>query len=102
VVSVTPRSRFTPGKGPPIPIGQEAGWVRDPVWTERLEEKSFRLCRGWKLGRPVVQSFARNTCVLEFSLSLLIPNVFHLGCLYALVRLVSRQTHSPCYIMVTN
>jgi hypothetical protein len=25
VVSVTPRPRFAPGKGPAVPIGQEAG-----------------------------------------------------------------------------
>jgi hypothetical protein len=28
------------GKGPPIPIVQEAGWFPEPVWTQRLEEKS--------------------------------------------------------------
>jgi hypothetical protein len=27
VVSVTPRPRFTPGKEPPVPIVQEAGWA---------------------------------------------------------------------------
>jgi hypothetical protein len=41
VVSVTPRPRFTPGKGPPVPIVQEAEWVSELVWTQRLEEKSF-------------------------------------------------------------
>jgi hypothetical protein len=30
-----------PGKGPPVPIVQEAGWAPEPVWTQRLEEKSF-------------------------------------------------------------
>jgi hypothetical protein len=30
-----------PGKGPPVPIVQEAGWALEPVWTQRLEEKSF-------------------------------------------------------------
>jgi hypothetical protein len=25
----------------PIPIGQEAGWASELVWTRRLEEKSF-------------------------------------------------------------
>jgi hypothetical protein len=30
-----------PGKGPPVPIGQEAGWAPESVWTQRLEEKSF-------------------------------------------------------------
>jgi hypothetical protein len=29
-----------PGKGPPVPIGQEAEWAPEPVWTQRLEEKS--------------------------------------------------------------
>jgi hypothetical protein len=29
-----------PGKGPPVPIGQEAGWAPEPIWTQRLEEKS--------------------------------------------------------------
>jgi hypothetical protein len=30
-----------PGKGPPVPIVQEAGSASKPVWTQRLEEKSF-------------------------------------------------------------
>jgi hypothetical protein len=34
VVSVTPRPRFTPGKGPSVSIGQEAGWSPEPVWTQ--------------------------------------------------------------------
>jgi hypothetical protein len=29
------------GKGPPVPIGQEAGWAPEPVWTQGIEEKSF-------------------------------------------------------------
>jgi hypothetical protein len=29
------------GKEPPAPIVQEAGWAPEPVWTQRLEEKSF-------------------------------------------------------------
>jgi hypothetical protein len=28
------------GKGPPVPIGQDAGWAPEPVWTQRLEVKS--------------------------------------------------------------
>jgi hypothetical protein len=24
--------RFAPGKGPPVPIGQETGWAPEPVW----------------------------------------------------------------------
>jgi hypothetical protein len=30
-----------PAKGPPTRIVQEAGWAPEPVWTQRLEEKSF-------------------------------------------------------------
>jgi hypothetical protein len=51
---------YPPGKGPPVPIVQEAGWAPEPVWTQRLEEKSFRLCRGSNLDRSVVQSVARH------------------------------------------
>jgi hypothetical protein len=36
-----PGRDFTPGKGPPVPIVQEAGWAPEPVWTQRVEEKSF-------------------------------------------------------------
>jgi hypothetical protein len=28
------------GKRPPVPIGQEAGWALEPVWTQRIDEKS--------------------------------------------------------------
>jgi hypothetical protein len=28
------------GKGPPVPIVQEAWWVPELVWMQRLEEKS--------------------------------------------------------------
>jgi hypothetical protein len=31
---------FTPGKEPPVPILQEAGWAPELVWTQRVEEKS--------------------------------------------------------------
>jgi hypothetical protein len=35
-----PAVLYPRGKGPPIPIVQEAGWVTEPVWTQRLEENS--------------------------------------------------------------
>jgi hypothetical protein len=35
-----------PRKGP---TGKEAGRAPEPVWIQRLEEKSFRLCRGSNL-----------------------------------------------------
>jgi hypothetical protein len=36
-----PGRALPPGKGPLVPIGQEAGWAPEPVWTQRLQEKSF-------------------------------------------------------------
>jgi hypothetical protein len=36
-----PGRALAPGKGPPVPIVQEAAWAPEPVWTQRLEEKSF-------------------------------------------------------------
>jgi hypothetical protein len=38
-----PAALYPRGKNPPptVPIGQEAGWAPEPVWTQqRLEEKS--------------------------------------------------------------
>jgi hypothetical protein len=51
-----PGRTLAPGKGPPVPILQEAGWASELVWTQRLQEKSLRFCRGSNLDRPVVQS----------------------------------------------
>jgi hypothetical protein len=55
-----PGHALPPGIGPPVPIVHKAGWAPEPVWTERLEEKSFRLCRGSSLDRQVVQPVARH------------------------------------------
>jgi hypothetical protein len=33
-----PDRALPPEKGPPVSIGQEAGWAPEPVWTQRLEE----------------------------------------------------------------
>jgi hypothetical protein len=33
-----PGRALPPGKGPPVPIVQEARWVPEPVWTQGLEE----------------------------------------------------------------
>jgi hypothetical protein len=59
VVSLTSGHALPPEKGPPVLIGQEAGWAPEPVWTQRLEENFFRLCRGSSLDRPIVQPVAR-------------------------------------------
>jgi hypothetical protein len=53
-----PDPALAPGKGPPTPIVQEAGWASEPVWTQMLQEKSFHLCRGSKLVSLVVQPVA--------------------------------------------
>jgi hypothetical protein len=55
-----PGRALAPGKGSPVPILQRVLWAPEPVWTQRLEEKSFRLCRKSNLDRPVVQSVARH------------------------------------------
>jgi hypothetical protein len=42
---------------PPVQIGQEAGWAPEPVWTQRLEEKSFAFAGN---GTPFLQSVVRH------------------------------------------
>jgi hypothetical protein len=48
-----PGLALPPGEGPPVPIGREIGWASEPVWTQRLEEKSPCLYRESNLDRPV-------------------------------------------------
>jgi hypothetical protein len=55
-----PGRALAPGKGPPVPIVQKTGWAPKPVWTQRLEEEFFRLCRGSSFERPVSQTVARH------------------------------------------
>jgi hypothetical protein len=43
------RHALPPGKGSPVPTGQDTGWTPEPVWTQRLEEKSFCPCWGSNL-----------------------------------------------------
>jgi hypothetical protein len=40
-----PCHALPPGKGPPVPIVQEARWAPEPVWTHRKEKKSFAPAR---------------------------------------------------------
>jgi len=56
---VTTLPLYARGKGLTIPFVKEAAWAPEPVWTQRLEEKSFALCRGSNPDRPVVQPIAR-------------------------------------------
>jgi hypothetical protein len=58
--ALRPGRALDPGKGPPVSTGQEAGWAPKSVWTQRLEEKSFRLCRWSNLDRSVVKPLARH------------------------------------------
>jgi hypothetical protein len=55
-----PGRALAPDKQPPVPILQEAGWAPEPVWTQWLQEKLFRLYRGLNVDRPVVQPVARH------------------------------------------
>jgi hypothetical protein len=51
-------SASRPGRAlPPVPTVQEAGWAPEPVWTQRLEEKSSA-----SVGdrTPVIQSVVRH------------------------------------------
>jgi hypothetical protein len=45
---------------PPVPIGKEAEWAPEPVWTQRLEEKSS-VSVGDRT--PVVQAVVRHCTV---------------------------------------
>jgi hypothetical protein len=55
-----PGRALPPGKGPPVPIVQEAGWAPEPFWTQRLEKKILCPCRGSNPDRPVVQPVVRH------------------------------------------
>jgi hypothetical protein len=41
LVSFTPLPLYSPGKEPPVSIGQEAGWAPQPVWTLWTKGKSL-------------------------------------------------------------
>jgi hypothetical protein len=51
-----PGRALPPGKEPPVPIVQEAGWAPEQFWTQRLEEKS---CASVGDRSPAVQSVVR-------------------------------------------
>jgi hypothetical protein len=55
-----PGRPLPPGKRPPVPILQETRWAPEPVWTQKLEEKYFTLCRESNLDRTVAQPVARH------------------------------------------
>jgi hypothetical protein len=73
-----PGRALAPRKGPPVPIGQEAERAPEPVWTQRLEEKSFRLCRGSNLDLPVVQPVARHYTDWATRLTYTLVNLYYI------------------------
>jgi hypothetical protein len=50
-----PCRALLPWLGLPVPIVQEVGWAQEPVWTQRLEEKSFAPAGDWT---PIARSFS--------------------------------------------
>jgi hypothetical protein len=54
-----PAAFYPRGKHPPVPIVQEFRWAPEPVWTQSIDEKPVRLCRGSNSDRPVAQSVVR-------------------------------------------
>jgi hypothetical protein len=55
-----PQLHFSPGERTPVPIVQEVGWAPELVWTQRLQEKSFRPCQGLNLNPRVIQPETRH------------------------------------------
>jgi hypothetical protein len=48
-----PDRALPPGKGPPVPIVQEAGWAPRAGLVAEAREKTLYLCRGLNPGCPV-------------------------------------------------
>jgi hypothetical protein len=82
-VSITPWPRLPPGKEPPVPIGQEAGWASLNAETRR---KILCLCRGSNPGRAVCsQSLYWLSYVWDFLLD------------YREIHVETRDTEVPCW-----
>jgi hypothetical protein len=52
-----PAALYPQRKDPPVPVGQEAGWASELVWTQRLQKKSFAFAGD---RTPVFQSVVRH------------------------------------------
>jgi hypothetical protein len=48
---------LAPGKGPLIPILQEAGWAREPIWTQEDRGKTLIPLLGIETRSPVVRHY---------------------------------------------
>jgi hypothetical protein len=53
-----PAALYPPRKGPTVPIGNEAGWAPEPVWTQGLEEEKSSAPVGDRT--PIVQPVVRH------------------------------------------
>jgi hypothetical protein len=56
----TPAALLPPEKGPAVPIGQEAGWAPEQVWTQEATGKILCPRRKSNPDRPVVQPVVRH------------------------------------------
>jgi hypothetical protein len=85
-----------PGKGPPVPIRQEAGWASELVWTQRLEEKCFASAEyRTQVVQSAVRHYSNYACIYEPQIydefrtlplpSLPVNNFVHFCCLSTLV-----------------
>jgi hypothetical protein len=62
VVSIMTQSHFIPK----VPMGYEAGWATELVWTQRLVEKSFCLYWGLNPDHLVIQSVVKTQYRLSY------------------------------------
>jgi hypothetical protein len=89
-----PGRALAPGLGHRYPLYRRLGGPQ-LVWTQRLEEKSFRLCRESNLDRPVVQPVARHYTDWATRLTTdTLPAINPLNRVFAVVEV----SHCPCNV----
>jgi hypothetical protein len=93
-----PGRALHPGKGSPVPIGHEAGWASEPVWTQRLEEKFFASAGDRILDRPVVQSVVRHYNGLATPAPSLCVKYYKLKYIYLL--LLNKTLNVKCFVTI--
>jgi hypothetical protein len=74
-----PDRALPPGKELPVPIVQEAGWAPEPVWTQRLEERSSAFVTD---RTPAVQSVVRQ--YTDWATRLTVPILSHMNLVHIL------------------
>jgi hypothetical protein len=80
MVSVTPRPRFTPGKGPVIPSGQETRLASELVWTQEARGFLVQLSHRWRrLVIKVVQWLRRLAASLSRRRPVFAHALVHVG-----------------------